>query len=177
MARSLPGFNDGTASRRRIGVSKVVSTVGVSHTLCSGVWFGAALRSWPARYEEDHEQYIEQADQIIASGAGLTDKQKMIAEYWALGPGSVTPPGRWFEFAQYISERDHHTLDDDVKLFFILCSRKYPKGRVCYSREGCRSPPRGSTGLSRQRQSPYCFANARYGSQQTRILHRSARRL
>jgi len=114
VARSLPGFNDGTASRRRIGVSKVVSTVGISHTLCSRVWFGAALRSWPARYEEDHEQYIEQADQIIASGAGLTDKQKMIAEYWALGPGSVTPPGRWFEFAQYISERDHHTLDDDV---------------------------------------------------------------
>jgi len=33
---------------------------------------------------------------------------------------SATPPGHWNIFAQAISRRDGHTIDDDVKMFFIL---------------------------------------------------------
>jgi hypothetical protein len=77
-----------------------------------------SLRNAPARY--DSRLYRTQADQLIKLSAQLTDRDKIIAEYWALGPGSVTPPGRWFEFAQYISARDHHSVEDDAKLFFIL---------------------------------------------------------
>ena len=36
------------------------------------------------------------------------------------GPGSGTPPGHWNIFAQEVSRRDGHTIDDDVKMFFIL---------------------------------------------------------
>ena len=44
----------------------------------------------------------------------------MIAEYWSDGPYSEQPPGQWAQFAQFVSARDHHTLDDDVKMFFAL---------------------------------------------------------
>jgi hypothetical protein len=79
-----------------------------------------SLRSVPARYDSHSNSYRSQAKQLIDLSAQFTDRDKAIAEYWALGPGSVTPPGRWFEFAQYISSRDHHSLEDDAKLFFIL---------------------------------------------------------
>ncbi len=44
----------------------------------------------------------------------------MSAEFWNDPPGSVTPPGHWNEFAQDVSARDSHTLDDDIKMFFVL---------------------------------------------------------
>jgi hypothetical protein len=39
--------------------------------------------------------YLFQAEEILADSAGLTDEHKAIAEYWADGPGSETPPGHW----------------------------------------------------------------------------------
>jgi len=47
-------------------------------------------------------------------------KKKVIAEYWADGPSSELPPGHWGLFAQFVSERDHHSVDQDVKLFFAM---------------------------------------------------------
>ena len=44
----------------------------------------------------------------------------MIAEYWADGPGTETPPGHWCLLAQWVSARDRHGLDQDVVLFFAL---------------------------------------------------------
>jgi hypothetical protein len=64
--------------------------------------------------------YVTQAQQILAYSAGLTDTQKVIVEYWRDGPSSETPPGHWNLFAQFVSRRDGHRLDEDVKLFFAL---------------------------------------------------------
>ena len=64
--------------------------------------------------------YLFQAEQVLADSAGLTDEHKAIAEYWADGPGSETPPGHWCLLAQEVSARDGHGLDEDVKLFFAL---------------------------------------------------------
>ncbi|SEF80479.1 hypothetical protein SAMN05444920_101711 [Nonomuraea solani] len=63
-----------------------------------------------------------QAAEIVAGTAALTDRQKVISEYWSDGPASETPPGHWCLFAQQISARDHHGLDQDVKLFFALAN-------------------------------------------------------
>lgn len=65
-------------------------------------------------------EYQTQAEELIGISAGLTDRQKMIAEYWSDGPRSEQPPGHWSLLAQWISARDDHTLDDDVKMFFVL---------------------------------------------------------
>ncbi|MBV9281150.1 MAG: vanadium-dependent haloperoxidase, partial [Chloroflexi bacterium] len=64
--------------------------------------------------------YVAQADQILGYSAGLTDTQKVMAEYWKDGPRSEQPPGHWCLFAQFVSARDRHDLDDDVVLFFAL---------------------------------------------------------
>jgi PAP2 superfamily len=67
-----------------------------------------------------HGNYIQEANQILHFSAKLDDRSKMIAEYWADGPASATPPGHWNLFAQAVSRRDAHSLDDDVKMFFAL---------------------------------------------------------
>jgi hypothetical protein len=83
-------------------------------------------RFGPATYGS--KEYQEQAEELVAMSAGLTDKEKMIAEYWSDGPNSEQPPGHWALFAQWISERDHHTLDDDVKMFFVLSNAIFDAG-------------------------------------------------
>jgi hypothetical protein len=72
----------------------------------------------PATYGS--AEYRRQAEELVAISAGLTDRQKMISEYWWDGPNSEQPPGHWMLFAQYVSARDHHTVDEDVKMFFTL---------------------------------------------------------
>jgi len=66
------------------------------------------------------EAYKRQFNQVLAMNAGLTDEMKCIAEYWADGPRSETPPGHWNALAHGISYRDQHTLDQDVKLYMVL---------------------------------------------------------
>jgi hypothetical protein len=69
-----------------------------------------------------HGRYREQAQELIRMSAQLTDRDKMIVEYWMDGPNTVLPPGHFHLFARYVSQRDGHTLDQDVKLFFILAN-------------------------------------------------------
>ena len=83
-------------------------------------------RFGPATYGS--QEYQEQAEELVAMSASLSDKQKMIAEYWFDGPNSEQPPGHWALFAQWISERDHHSLDDDVKMFFALSNAIFDAG-------------------------------------------------
>ena len=64
--------------------------------------------------------YRQQAAELVAASAALDDRMKAIAVYWADGPATETPPGHWMLIAQSVSARDRHTLDDDVKLFFVL---------------------------------------------------------
>lgn len=64
--------------------------------------------------------YTREAQELLDLSAGLTDFTKSVAAYWIDKAGTVTPPGHWFNFAQFVSRRDQHTLDDDVKLFFAL---------------------------------------------------------
>ena len=63
-----------------------------------------------------------QVEELIHIQARLTDRQKVIAEYWADGPSSEFPPGHWCTIAQYVSHRDGHSLDDDVKLLFLVAN-------------------------------------------------------
>ena len=66
------------------------------------------------------DAFRKEVDQQLKFSAGLTDTQKAIAEYWEDPPGSETPAGHWNLFAQWVSRRDHHTLDEDAKLFMAL---------------------------------------------------------
>jgi len=97
----------------------------------------AQLRSssGPAMYGSD--AYLSQASALLEISAGLTDEQKIIAEYWADGPHSELPPGHWDLFAQFLSRRDRtsdhgHNLDSDVKLFFVLTNAIFDASICCW---------------------------------------------
>jgi hypothetical protein len=64
--------------------------------------------------------YIADANHVVELSAQLDDTRKMIAEYWADGPASETPPGHWTLIAETVAARDRHSLDDDVRMFFAL---------------------------------------------------------
>jgi Domain of unknown function (DUF6851)/VCPO second helical-bundle domain len=64
--------------------------------------------------------YAQQVQEILDYSAGLTDEQKVIAEYWSDGPRTELPPGHWALLAQWVSARDQHGVDQDVKMFFAL---------------------------------------------------------
>ena len=89
----------------------------------------------PAKYGSAIFQ--SQASDLLRLSAGLTDQQKMIAEYWADGPHSELPPGHWNLFAQFVSRRDshgdcRHGLDSDVKLFFALTNAIFDASICCW---------------------------------------------
>lgn len=89
------------------------------HVRSFGMSSGAQFRPPPpAPYRSG--EYRRQVQEVIDFSAKLTDRQKVIVEYWSDGPQSELPPGHWNLFAQFVSRRDGHTLDQDVKLFFAL---------------------------------------------------------
>lgn len=65
-------------------------------------------------------EFKAQVHHMVELTAALTEHQKVSAEYWADGPSSELPPGHWLLFALYVSERDEHTDDEDVKMLFAL---------------------------------------------------------
>jgi len=69
-------------------------------------------------------------DDIIRESAELDDRTKMIAEYWADGPQTETPPGHWNVIAQWVSRRYGHSLDQDVKMLFALNGAMFDAG-IC----------------------------------------------
>ena len=77
-------------------------------------------------------KYRQQADQILDYSANLTDQQKVVAEYWADGPSSELPPGHWTCFAKFVSKRDNHDIDADVKMFFAMTNAIFDASIACW---------------------------------------------
>ncbi len=65
------------------------------------------------------EQLREEVQEVIDVQAALTDEQKALVEFMRDGPASVQQAGHWLIFAQDVSRRDKHTLDEDVKMYFL----------------------------------------------------------
>jgi hypothetical protein len=94
---------------------------------------GSQFRPGPPKlFSTDPAGYKAQVDALLNISATLTDQQKAAAEYWADGPASETPPGHWMLFGQFVSSRDHHSIDDDVKMFFALANAVFDAGIACW---------------------------------------------
>lgn len=65
------------------------------------------------------EQLAKEVAEVVELQAGLTDAQKALVEFMRDGPQSVQQAGHWLAFAQDVSVRDQHTLDQDVKMYFL----------------------------------------------------------
>lgn len=66
------------------------------------------------------KQLESEIREVVELQANLTNEQKALVEFMRDGPKSVQQAGHWLIFAQHISARDHHTLDDDVKMYFLV---------------------------------------------------------
>jgi hypothetical protein len=72
--------------------------------------------------------FVEQARQVVAAQAALTDTHKAMAHFWAGGNTGELPPGYWTRFALLTSARDRHTEAADIKLFFALSNALFDAG-------------------------------------------------
>ena len=93
---------------------------------------GSQFRTGVALPQFGSPEYLAQAQQIIDISANLTDMQKLLTEYWGDGPGTVQPPGHWIGFADFVSQRDAHDLDTDVKMFFMVANAVMDAGIACW---------------------------------------------
>lgn len=64
------------------------------------------------------QQLEEEVQEVLEMQYNLTDYQKALVEFMRDGPQSVQQAGHWLKFAQDVSRRDQHTLDQDVKMYF-----------------------------------------------------------
>src|SRR5688572_1401056 len=62
----------------------------------------------------------EEVKEVVDMQSNLTDEHRALVEFMRDGPKSVQQAGHWFIFAQNVSERDNHTLDEDVKMYFLI---------------------------------------------------------
>lgn len=65
------------------------------------------------------EQLVLEVEEVVDMQANLTDAEKALVEFMRDGPQSVQQAGHWLKFAQDVSRRDSHTLDEDVKMYFL----------------------------------------------------------
>jgi hypothetical protein len=65
------------------------------------------------------KQLEEEVREVVELHSKLTDEEKALVEFMRDGPKSVQQAGHWLLFAQKVSVRDNHTLDDDVKMYFL----------------------------------------------------------
>lgn len=68
------------------------------------------------------EQLKEEVADVIEMQANLTNEEKALVEFMRDGPASVQQAGHWLIFAQDVSVRDGHNLDDDVKMYFLVAA-------------------------------------------------------
>lgn len=73
-------------------------------------------------------EFIEQVEEVVEFSANLTDRQKLIAEFWEDGSGSSFPPGTWMTFGQFVSANDDNTIDEDAVLFTALGNAVFDAG-------------------------------------------------
>ena len=73
-------------------------------------------------------KFISQAEEVVEISGGLTDTQKIIAEFWEDGGGTSFPPGTTMTFGQFVSARDNHSVDQDAQMFFALGNAVFDAG-------------------------------------------------
>jgi membrane-associated phospholipid phosphatase len=65
-------------------------------------------------------QFVAERDEVLAVAQGLTAEQKRIADFWADGAGTVTPPGHWNVIALELVRERNLTTRAAARLFAVL---------------------------------------------------------
>jgi hypothetical protein len=74
----------------------------------------------------------EQVAEVVEMQANITPEEKALVEFMRDGPRSVQQAGHWLIFAQDVSRRDGHSLDEDVKMYFLVTSTAMDAFIACW---------------------------------------------
>ena len=77
--------------------------------------------------EAQYEYEMKQTQEITAN---LTAEQKIIAEFWAGGPGTVTPPGMLVVFLDIYMRSNAVDLLKEIKSYVTVCTALY-QASIC----------------------------------------------
>lgn len=86
----------------------------------------------PPTTRTDDALLRRQTDEVLAFNRGLSPREKAIVEFMRDGPRSTGQSGHWLRFAQDVSRRDRHTLDQDVKLYFAVAGVAFDAFISCW---------------------------------------------
>lgn len=86
----------------------------------------------PPSIKTDGERLRKEAEQVLQYNAGLSKEEKAIVEFMRDGPRSTGQTGHWLRFAQDVSRRDKHSLDQDVKLYFAVANVTFDAFISCW---------------------------------------------
>lgn len=86
----------------------------------------------PPKTTTDDKLLREQTDEVLRYNRNLTNHEKAIVEFMRDGPRSTGQSGHWLRFAQDVSRRDKHTLDQDVKLYFVISNVAFDAFISCW---------------------------------------------
>lgn len=86
----------------------------------------------PPTTKSDDKALREQTALVLKYNQQLTDEQKAIVEFMRDGPRSTAQSGHWLRFAQDVSRRDQHTLEQDVKLYFVVANVAFDAFIACW---------------------------------------------
>lgn len=75
-----------------------------------------------------NQGFIDQAMEVVNISANLTDEEKIIAEFWEDAGQTAFPPGTFMTFAQFVSARDDHSIDDDAAMFLAMGNAVFDAG-------------------------------------------------
>ena len=100
--------------------------------LTSADQFDSQLIVPPPNFLKNPGQYMVNVNEMIKFSRHLDETRKLIVEYWADGPDSELPPGHWGLFAQFVSKRDQHTIDQDAKMFFAMHNASFDASVVAW---------------------------------------------
>ena len=101
------------------------------------------------------EAFRAQAAEVLALSGELDDRHKVIAEFWADGPHSWTPPGHWVQLAVGVSLRDRHTLEQDICMFLALGGALLDAGIAAWDAKRAYDYVRPATAI------PYLYGGSR----------------
>jgi hypothetical protein len=78
------------------------------------------------------KQLLKEVDEVLSFNSTLTPEQKAIVEFMRDGPRSTGQSGHWLRFAQDVSRRDKHGIDQDVKVFFAVGNTAFDAFIACW---------------------------------------------
>ena len=130
--RPNPGYFNVALNNKVYDISKWTPLIfdGKIHPYLSPEWgnvtgiletttFNSLLASAQQLYPSN-EQYMAEVEDVLVYYNSLVDTEKMMAEFWAGGPSTVTPPGIWNIITNSIMNMTPLLLKDQINIYHYV---------------------------------------------------------